>query len=218
MVRKKELGIGVTFLVIATLAFLFGWTNLFTVKQVTVSGSPNQTITNQVLQLADVKNGTKLARIEPKVVTSKLSTLDWISSVQIKRNWLKRSVDLHLIPRTAVAKAGEQYVDSDGKSFTSPIAISGSFPTISSLDQASKSAGIKFLISLPLDFSKKISKVIATSESSFQILTDENLRIIWGDNRDNQLKIKIYKALLQLPENSKIKVMDVSDPIKPTVK
>ena len=218
MVRKKELGIGLTFLVIATLAFLFGWTNLFTVKHVTVSGSPNQTITSQVLHLADIQKGTKLARIEPKVVTSKLSSLDWIASVQIKRNWISRSVDLHLIPRIAIAKAGEQYVDSDGVSFTSPVVISGSFPTISAADQASRNAGIKLLITLPLEFSKKISKVVATSESNFQILMEDNLRIIWGENRDNQLKIKIFKALLQLPENSKINIMDVSDPTKPTVK
>lgn len=218
MVRKRELGIGLTFLVIATLAFLFGWTNLFTVKQVTVSGSPSQTITNQVLKLADIQKGTKLARIEPKVVTSKLSSLDWIASIKIKRNWITRSIDLHLIPRIPIAKAGQQYVDSEGVSFSSPVAISGSFPTISAIDQVSRNAGIKLLITLPLEFSKKISKIIATSESNFQILMDDNLRVIWGENRDNQLKIKIYKALIQLPENSKIKIMDVSDPTKPTVK
>jgi hypothetical protein len=32
------------------------------------------------------------------------------------------------------------------------------------------------------------------------------------------LKVKIYKALSELPENEKIKQMDVSDPTKPTVK
>ena len=51
-----------------------------------------------------------------------------------------------------------------------------------------------------------------------QIQTSDGLRIIWGANSDNSLKIKIYKALLALPENSKIKLMDLSDPTKPTVK
>ena len=51
-----------------------------------------------------------------------------------------------------------------------------------------------------------------------QLTLDEKLRINWGDTANNSLKIKIYRALIALPENKKIQQMDVSDPTKPTVK
>ena len=66
MRRKRELILGISILIIATMAFVFGWTNLFTVKEVAVSGSPNSQITKQVLQIADINIGEKLARIEPR--------------------------------------------------------------------------------------------------------------------------------------------------------
>ena len=218
MTKKRELLIALTVLIIATLAFLFGWTNLFTVKNVTVSGSPNTSVTAQVLKLSDIQKGTKLARIEPKNVISALGSFDWIQSVKLNRNWISRSVDIHLITRTPIATAGNQFVDASGTLFTPPTTISAKLPAISSVDANSRTAGVAFFLALPKDFSKDVAKIAATSTANFQIVLNNSLRIIWGDNRDNALKMKIYKALLALPENSKIKLMDVSDPTKPTVK
>jgi hypothetical protein len=46
----------------------------------------------------------------------------------------------------------------------------------------------------------------------------KNLEIRWGTNSDNELKLKVYKALLALPENSAIKRVDLSAPHAPIVK
>lgn len=220
MVRKREITIGATLLIIATLAFLFGWTNLFTVHGVSVSGSPNSDITKQVLYIADIKNGEKLARIEPRNISSKLALagIDWVENVKVSRNWLSRKVDISLQARVAVAKAGAQFIDAGGNVFTSPVEIKEELATISSLNASGRSAAINFYLNLPKDFKGRTEKIVATSPSNFQILLKNNLRIIWGANSNNQLKVKIYKALIALPENKKIKVMDVSDPTKPTVK
>ena len=88
MRHKREIAFGAAILVIASLAYLFGWTNIFTVQKISVAGSPNAQITKQVLQIADIKKGEKLARIEPRAISANLSLagIDWIESVQISRN------------------------------------------------------------------------------------------------------------------------------------
>ena len=122
MRRKRELFVGISVIVIATLAFVFGWTNLFTVKSVSVAGSPNSQITKQVLLIADINKGEKLARVEPRNISSKLALagIDWIENVKISRNWINRNVTINLSARVAIAKSGDRYVDKGGVLFTSP--------------------------------------------------------------------------------------------------
>ena len=220
MRRKREIAIGAAILVIATLAFLFGWTNILTVKKISVSGSPNTQITKQVLQIADIQKGEKLARIEPRAIATNLSLagIDWIESVQISRNWISRALTINLAARNAIAISGGKYVDAKGVLFTSPIEITKKLAEISAGNQSARSAAVDFYLSLPTEIQAKTSRINATSAKNFQLILDEKLRINWGDAANNSLKIKIYKALVALPENKKIKEMDVSDPSKPTVK
>ena len=223
MRHKREVFLGITILVVATLAFLFGWTNLFTVKSVSVSGSPNSEITKQVLSIADIQKGEKLARVEPRNISSKLALagIDWIKNVNVSRNWINRNVDINLNARVAIAFTGDRYIDSEGILFTSPISIEKKLPEISAANTTSRVAAIGLYLSLPLDFSEKIVKLSTSSSNNFQLtLLDgkTNLRINWGSNSNNGVKVRIYKALVALPENKKINQMDVSDPTKPTVK
>lgn len=223
MRHKREVFLGITILVLATLAFLFGWTNLFTVKSVSVSGSPNSEITKQVLSIADIQKGEKLARVEPRNISSKLALagIDWIKSVNVSRNWVTRNVDINLNARVAIAFTGDRYIDSEGILFTSPISIEKKLPEVSATNTTSRVGAIGLYLSLPLDFSEKIVKLSTSSSNNFQLTLlngKENLRINWGSNSNNGVKVKIYKALIALPENKKISQMDVTDPTKPTVK
>lgn len=223
MRHKREVFLGVIILVVATLAFLFGWTNLFTVKSVTVSGSPNSEITKQVLSIADIQKGEKLARVEPRNISAKLALagIDWIKKVNVSRNWFSRNIDINLNAREAIAFSGDRYIDSEGILFTSPITIEKKLPEVSAANTTSRVAAIGLYLSLPPDFSEKIIKLSTSSSNNFQMTLlngKENLRINWGSNSNNAVKVKIYKALVALPENKKINQMDVSDPTKPTVK
>jgi hypothetical protein len=59
------------------------------------------------------------------------------------------------------------------------------------------------------------------SSNSSNLSNSSKLRVIkinWGSPRDSDVKLKIYKALLELPENNQIKSMDLSDPTKPSVR
>ena len=220
MRRKREFTLGIALLLIATLAFLFGWTNIFTVKGVSVSGSPNSQITKEVLRIADIKLGEKLARIEPRNITSNLALagIDWIEKVNISRNWFSRDVTINISARVPVARSGDKYVDAGGVLFTSPVAIKGELPTINAKDETARLAAVEFYQSLPIDMRKDVESVSASSTKNFQLKLKNSLHINWGDSSNNAVKIKIYKALIALPENKKIRQMDVSDPTKPTVK
>ena len=220
MRHKREVFIGSSILIIATLAFLFGWTNLFTVKSVSVSGSPNSEITKQVLNIADIQRGEKLARVEPRNISSKLALagIDWIENVKISRNWINRNVTINLTARVAIAKSGERYVDQGGVLFTSPISVSQKLPSITAKNASSRAAAVSLYLALPPDFRGNITELTASSINNFQIVVNEKLHINWGSDSNTAVKVKIYKALIDLPENKKINQMDVSDPTKPTVK
>jgi cell division septal protein FtsQ len=218
--RSRELSLGVLLLVVATLAFLFGWTNLFTVKEVLVYGSPNSQITKQVLQIADISNGEKLARVEPRNISTKLALagIDWIEEVEVSRNWISREVSINLLARKAVAIIGDKYVDSNGVLFSSAFKVTKKLPNISAFDDGSRVAAISLYLATPADFRALITSINASSARNFQIIIKDKLQINWGSDSNMALKVKIYKALSNLPENEKINQMDVSDPTKPTVK
>lgn len=220
MRRKRELFVGIAILLIATLAFLFGWTNIFTVKSLAVEGSPNSQITKQVLQIADIRIGEKLARVEPRNISSKLSLsgIDWIKEVKVKRNWVSRNVTIKLDARVPVAVSGNKFVDASGVLFTSPVAENKKLAQITAGSETSRAAAIELYLALPADLRNQVTAISASSTENFQITLNEKLQINWGRNSNTTVKIKIYKALIALPENKKITEMDVSDPTKPTVK
>lgn len=220
MRRKREIFIGIVLLLISTLAYIFGWTNVFTVKAVAVTGSPNTEITKQVLLISDIRIGEKLARIEPRNISTKLalSGIDWIESVKISRNWINRKVTIDLSARVPVAKSGQNYVDQSGVLFTSPVSIKAKLPELSAADSTARGAAIGLYLALPEEMKSEVTEIRASASSNFQLILNQKLRINWGGNSNNQVKVKIYKALIALPENKELKSMDLSDPIKPTVK
>ena len=241
MVRKRELTFGITVLLIATLAYLFGWTNIFSVKKLEIIGAPNPAITNTVIRFSDVRVGQKLARVEPRNIEGKLisSGIDWLESVDISRNWISGKVVIDLKPREAVATTGDRFVDPSGFLFLSPVEIKEKLPELVGKSMQERADGIKLYQRLPDSFQSQVIKIVASSQDNFQFYVEISglkksgakdssnssnsgkLRVIklnWGSPRDSDVKLKIYKALLELPENNQIKSMDLSDPTKPSVR
>lgn len=223
--HKRELTFGLVLLIIATLAYIFGWTNIFTVQDVTISGSPNKEITAQVLQIAEIQKGEKLARVEPRNITTKLALagINWIEGVNVSRNWLSRKVNIDLKARIPVAfsASDQMYIDRAGVLFNSPIKVNQFLITLDAPNDSARSVTVRFLADLPDEIRGKLSKISTNEQSNFQnfqLQLKNDLQISWGANSDNALKVKIYRALTALPENKKIKYMDLSDPTKPSVK
>lgn len=224
-VQRRELTFGALLLALATLAYIFGWTNIFTVKDVSVSGSPTNEITAQVLKIADIQKGEKLARIEPRNISNRLALagINWVEGVNISRNWFSRKVDINLKARIpiAISISDNRYIDEAGVLFESPIKVEQKLIQIDAPNYSARSATIKFLGALPNEIKGKLSMISTSQQSNAQnfiLLAKDGLQISWGADRDNALKVKIFRALLAQPENKKIRYMDLIDPTKPSVR
>jgi hypothetical protein len=88
-------------------------------------------------------------------------------------------------------------------------------------DLAAAIRAVTFFTSLPSDLKSTLTVVKIRSTGALVLVVNnagKNLQIRWGVDGDNELKLKVYKALIALPENAAIKKVDVSAPHAPIVK
>ena len=199
---------------LAAATYVLGYSSFFTVSSVEVIGS--KTAIN-----SGVSIGQKLARVEPRAIAAKFENLDWVESADVSRNWINGKVTIQLTQRTPIAIFNNQVIDSTGKSFQLRSAPSKPLVQIQAGDLQAAVSAVEFFTSLPEDLKSALTVVKVRSTGAFVLEIDnagKNLEIRWGTNSDNELKIKVYKALLALPENSAIKRVDVSAPHAPIVK
>ena len=199
---------------LAAATYVLGYSSFFTVSSVEVIGS--KTAIN-----SGVSIGQKLARVEPRAIAAKFETLDWVESADVSRNWINGKVTIQLTQRTPIAIFNNQVIDSTGKSFQLRSAPSKPLIQIQAGDLQAAISAVEFFTSLPEDLKSALTVVKVRSTGAFVLEINnagKNLEIRWGTNTDNELKLKVYKALLALPENSAIKRVDVSAPHAPIVK
>lgn len=201
-------------LIFAAATYVLGYSSLFTVSSVEIIGSDSAINSG-------VSIGQKLARVEPRAIAAKFENLDWVESADVSRNWINGKVTIQLTQRTPIAIFNNQVIDSSGKSFQLRSAPSKPLVQIQAGDLQAAVSAVEFFTSLPDDLQSALSVVKVRSTGAFVLEIDnvgKNLEIRWGTNSDNELKLKVYKALLALPENSAIKRVDVSAPHAPIVK
>jgi cell division protein FtsQ len=211
---KRRLIAGVVVAVLAGATYILGYSTFFTVTSVEVIGSTKPINTG-------ITKGEKLARVEPRAVATKLENLDWVESADVSRNWINGKVVVELKQRTPIATFNNQVIDSTGASFIPQ----GERPSglieiqANSIEAATKA--VNFLTELPEELNSTLTVVKVRATGAFVLITENNgkkLEIRWGSNSENELKIKVYKALIALPENADIKRVDVSAPHAPIVK
>ena len=212
MNRRLTLLVGAVVLAAAT--YVLGYSTLFTVSAVEVVGSKNQI--NPGISI-----GQKLARVEPRAIASKFETLDWVESANVSRNWINGKVVVELTPRTPIATFQNQVIDSTGASFVPQGARPSGLIEIQAGTVEDASKAVTFLTELPQELNSTLTVVRVESTGAFELITQnkgKRIEIRWGSNSENELKLKVYKALLALPENSAIKRVDLSAPHAPIVK
>jgi cell division septal protein FtsQ len=211
---NRRLIVAISALALAAATYVLGYSSFFTVSAVEVLGSKNQI--NPGITI-----GEKLARVEPRAIAAKLETLDWVQSVNVSRNWINGKVSVEVTERTPVAIFNNQVIDSTGKSFVLRTELSKPLIQIQAGDLEAAISAVNFFTTLPAELNSTLKVVKVRSTGAFVLEIDnagKNLEIRWGTNSDNELKIKVYKALLALPENASIKRVDVSAPHAPIVK
>ena len=212
MNRRLALFSSLALLAIAT--YILGWSSFFTVSSVEITGTKTQLSSG-------ISTGEKLARIEPRAIAAKFETLDWVAEAKVSRNWINGKVSIEITERTPVAIFNKIAFDSNGNSFALRGTPSSPLVQIQASDLVAAKKAVTFFSSLPVDLKSALTVVKVRSSGSLVLEVNnagKNLEIRWGDDSDNELKLKVYKALIALPENASIKRVDVSAPHAPIVK
>jgi len=208
------------------LAYLLGWSSIFSVKGVEISGAPTAAVQVEIEKKSQIEVGQKLARVNPQSVSRKIEKLQWINEVKISRNWLTGVVAIEIMPRRPLAlfnsdQVPGQTIDADGQLFSLPGFNTSNLPVISAGNPESALKANELFTQLPENFRSSITSMMATSTNAFTLTTTmdgREIRIRWGDGEDVALKISVINTLLQLPENKRIKLIDVVAPHAPIVK
>jgi cell division septal protein FtsQ len=216
----------VTLLVFGAGSFLLGWSPVFSVRSVAISGTPTQESELAVSRALQISRGDKLARLDPRALSNRLRSFDWIDSSDVSRNWISGKISISIKTRTPIALYSEPgkpqvALDASGKTFAMPTAVANGLPRVSATSVAGGLAAIKLFTELPKTFSEKIERMSAARVDNFLIygeFSGQQLRIIWGDGADTDLKVEVIDALLQRDENKNLRMIDVSAPHAPIVK
>jgi len=201
-------------LLLATATYILGWSTFFTVSSVVVKGTETQISSGIVV-------GQKLARVEPRAVEARIEKLEWIANAEVSRNWINGNVVINVIERTPAAIFDNQVIDSNGKSFAIRTPVTTELVQIQASDLAIAVKAVSFYVSLPNDLKSAIRVIKVRSTGALVLETDrggKKLEIRWGIDTEKELKLRVYKEVIALPENQSIKRVDVSAPRAPIVK
>jgi cell division septal protein FtsQ len=210
-----------TVAIFSGLIYLFAWSNVFTVKEIKISGAPTKTAKELVLETSQITLGQKLARIEPRSVDNRLSSLGWVKEIKINRDWISGEVLLAVEPRTPKAYYKGKTLDATGAIFELPGFDGGDLPQVSAPTPELGIQAVELFRQLPSDFREAVTSLTAVNEASFLLAVEykgRTLSVKWGSSDENALKVQVFEELLKQPENKRIKRVDLSAPHAPIVK
>jgi cell division protein FtsQ len=208
------------------LAYLLGWSSIFSVKKVEITGAPTTAVQVEMEKRSQIEAGQQLARVNPQSVARKIEKFAWVKDAKISRDWLSGVVTIEISPREPLAffnsdQVPGQTIDEDGQLFSLPGFTNPELALISAKSPDSALKANELYIQLPENFRRSITSMMATSSDTFTLhctLEGRDIRIRWGDSQDMALKVSVINKLLKLPENKQIKVIDVVAPYAPIVK
>ena len=219
--RKRRLFTLIVLLLIASLAYLLGWSNVLTIKEISYTGAPTKSSKATIQNLASLEIGERLARVEMRKIAGRIQTLPWVDSADLSRNWISGKIVVAVTPRVPIATFNGQLMDAKGKRFELPGGYVLKLPSVFAKDAKSGLAAIELFTKLPTEFSTRTSAFTATSPENINFIITEgkrSLKVLWGADNEIDLKLKVYRALVALPENSKIRKIDLTEPRSPIVK
>ena len=212
--KRQRLFIALGILIFATAGYILGWSTLFTVSSIEIKGST-------MLMRSTIVPGEKLARVEPRTIAAEFEKNLWIKKADVSRNWISGKVTITLTKRIPIALYNDQAIDADGVSFPTPINSVTGLPRITASTNESAVEAAAFFMGLPAEIADTVALVKVRSGQAYvvQIIDGrKSIELLWGQEGETALKVKVYKALIAQPENSKIFRIDLTAPHAPIVK
>ena len=97
-----------SFLILAGLAYLLGWSKIFLVEKISIQTQSKEIATEITQKLneppAIVKIGDPMARVDRREIASRLRELLWIENVELDRRLLTGEVKITIIPRSPIGR------------------------------------------------------------------------------------------------------------------
>jgi cell division septal protein FtsQ len=212
--KKQRLFIALGILIFATAGYILGWSSLFTVSSVEIKGSTT-------LMSSTIVPGEKLARVEPRTVAAEFEKNLWVKRADVSRNWISGKVTITLSKRIPIALYNNQAIDADGVSFPTPTDSVTGLPRILAPTTESAVEAAAFFMALPAEIATSVVLVKVGSTKAYVLeIVDgrRSIELLWGQEGESALKVKVYMALIAQPENSKISRIDLTAPHAPIVK
>ena len=230
-------------LTVASTSYLFGWSQVFSVKSIAFTGvnaAEEKLVIKRIEnQPAVMQIGAPLARVDKRVVSNRISELNWIKSISVKRNWLSKAIEIGIAKREPIAviqnSNGRTFLDDQMEIFIIP--TDGQLPSemanlpeliLNDRSQSSLAAfdqlhrGIAAVEPAQINAKEvRVQSYLVNSPAyllTALVIDGRSLKITWGSNQDLPLNIKVLRELLLLPENAKIVRMDLTTPLSPIVK
>jgi cell division septal protein FtsQ len=212
--KRRFTFIAFPILLIIGATYALGYSSLFTVSSVEIIGA--QSTVNP-----GVVKGEKLARIQPRVIATKFEDLAWVKKAELSRDWISGKVTIRILERIPVALFNGKAFDAEGNSFQLQSGNYSGLVQIQANDAALALKAVDLLSSLDSQLIQTLQliKVQGSGSIDLQLAQGErNIEVKWGINSENELKTRVYRAILALPENKKVTRIDVSAPHAPIVK
>jgi len=212
--KKHFTFIALPILLLAGSAYLLGYSTVFTVSNVEIIGIKSAINPG-------ISKGEKLARIQPRVIATKFENLAWVKNAEVSRNWLNGKVTIRIIERTPIAIYNGKAFDIEGKTFDLQGSGTSELVQIQASDSKSALEAVDLLTVLDSQIKQSLRTVTVQMTGSFDLLLAQDARTMevkWGLNSENELKTKVYEALIALPENNRVTRFDLSAPHAPIVK
>ena len=222
--NKSKFIVFISGAIFISLIYVVAWSPLFTVKSIEIIGSPTDAVKNEIAKSSGITPGQQLARVDPRSISHRLNEFAWISHVGVSRNWISGKVTMEIAARRPVALFNGRTIDSTGQLFDFPGSVERGLPIVSGATTESGLGAIALFKGLPVDFRDQIQSLSAMTDTTYLIRIlnkSREIKVIWGSNdgaADISLKIKVFKALIERPENQKISRIDLSAPHAPIVK
>lgn len=190
-------------------------------KKVTFSGGQDVVKQSAVEQAVNPYVGMPLLKVDTAAIAQSLETEPWVSKAEVSRKW-PRGLKITFTLRKPVAilqTDNTPLLDGSGQILYYRKQAAGGLPTVTvpfkgqQADKVCLDAALGVWKVLPADLQKKIKLVKADTADTVTLELSDHKKVMWGENADNDLKLKVLKVML--PKGGK--EFDISDPVHPSV-
>jgi cell division protein FtsQ len=202
---------------ISGLVWVFYFSDLLTLKKISVVGNLKHTNVEEVIKSADLPAGIQLARLDRAVVLASLSDIPSILDIELRRVWPSEVV-LAISEREPVLvekrNQGWVFVAADGTVFGQLQIRPQEFLEVVVANDAARVEAAKLLEQLPIWLQELVVLINAESSNDVQLELEDGRTVVWGNSKDSELKAQVLKALFEVDAE----VLDVSAPNLPVTR